>query len=75
MNPAIVRRAVTTRPFRPFLLHLAGGRSFSVPSPECIRMPTANDSRLVIVYPASGSSHVIDLFYVTDVEFPQAIIT
>jgi hypothetical protein len=73
MHPAVVSRAVTARPFRPFVLHLAGGRSFPVPSPECIRMP--EEGRLVIVYPPSGSSHVIDLFYVTDVEFPRNIVT
>lgn len=75
MNPIIVSRAVAARPFRSFVLHLPGGRSFSVPSPECIRMPDNEKGRLVIVYPPSGSSHVVDLFYVTDVEFPRAIIT
>lgn len=73
MHPVVVNRAVTARPFRSFTLHLAGGRSFPVPSPECIKM--SENGRLAIVYPPSGSSHVVDLFYVTDVEFPQTIIS
>ena len=73
MHPAVVSRAVKARPFQPFVLHLAGGRSFRVPSPECIRMP--KQGRMVLVYPPSGSSHVVDLFYVTDVEILNAIIT
>jgi len=72
MHPEIVRRAVTARPFKTFVLHLAGGRSFRVPSPECVHMPA--EGRLVIVYPPSGASHVVDSFYVTDVEFPNSIV-
>jgi hypothetical protein len=73
MSPDFVRSSVNRRPFRPFIMHLAGGRSLPVRSPEFIIMPA--EGRLVVVQSASGSAHVVDLLLVTDLEFPNAQIT
>ena len=71
MAPDFVRNTVNRRPFRPFIVHLAGGRSIPVPSPEFIDLPAGG--RLILVEYA-GNAHVIDLLLVTDLEFPGASI-
>ena len=72
MSPEFVRNTVARRPFRPFVLHLAGGRSIPVRSPEFIIVPP--EGRMVIVQDVSGSSHVVDLLLVTDLEFHRTSI-
>jgi hypothetical protein len=52
-------------------MHLAGGRSIPVRSPEFIQVPPERESRLVVVENVNGSTHVIDLLLVTDLEFPN----
>jgi hypothetical protein len=66
MSPDFVRNSVRRRPFRPFITHLAGGRSIPVPSPECIDL-AAGDRLIVVEY--NSNTHVIDLLLVTDLEF------
>lgn len=73
MSPEFLRSAVRRQPFRPFIIHLAGGRSIPVRSPEFVIMPAGG--RLVLVQNPSGSAHVVDLLLVTDLEFPNALIT
>jgi hypothetical protein len=67
MAPDFVRNTVNRKPFRPFAIHLAGGRSIRVPSPECIQVPT--EGRMIIVSSPNHSTHIIDLLLVTDLEF------
>ncbi|HET6576129.1 MAG TPA: hypothetical protein VFG68_21180 [Fimbriiglobus sp.] len=71
MSPDFVRRTVTRRPFRPFIIHLAGGRAIPVRSPEFIQVPPEREGRLIVVENLNGSAHVIDLLLVTDLEFPN----
>ena len=75
MTPEFVRNSVHRRPFRPFIIHVAGGRRIPVASPEFIQLPRTRDpertSRLVVVESAGGSTHVVDLLLVTDLEFPN----
>lgn len=75
MSPEFLRNTVHRRPFRPFFIHVAGGRRIPVPSPEFIQIPPPRDSnresRLVVVETAGGSTHVVDLLLVTDLEFPN----
>ena len=72
MSPDFVRNSVNRKPFRPFIIHLAGGRSIPVPSPEFIIMNP--EGRLVLVQNPGQSAHVIDLLLVTDLEFRNASI-
>jgi hypothetical protein len=69
MSPEFVRNATKRRPFRPFIVHMAGGRSIPVRSPEFIELP--KEGRLVVVYNPNGATHVVDLLLVTDLEFPK----
>jgi hypothetical protein len=73
MSPVVVRNCVNRRPFRAFIIHLAGGRSIPVRSPEFIILPA--EGRMVIVQNPNGSAHLVDLLLVTDLEFPNAQIT
>lgn len=69
MSPDFLKKSARKRPFRPFVIHLAGGRSIPVRSPEFIDLP--KEGRLAVDYHPSGSTHVVDLLLVTDVEFPS----
>jgi len=71
MSPDFVRNSVSRRPFRPFIIHVAGGRTISVPSPEFIGLSAGG--RLTLVQYV-GNAHVIDLLLVTDLEFRGASI-
>ena len=71
MSPDFVRRSVARKPFRPFIIHLADGRAVPVRSPEFIQVPPEREGRLVVVEDTAGSTHVIDLLLVTELEFPN----
>jgi hypothetical protein len=61
-----MRAALQTRPFRPFIIHLADGRQVPVRNQEfAIMSPTG---RTIIVYQPDDSCNVIDLLLVTDLE-------
>jgi hypothetical protein len=72
MSPDFVRKSAARRPFRPFVIHLAGGRSVPVRSPEFIEVP--EEGRLVVAHHPNGSTHVIDFLLVTDLEFSNIAI-
>ena len=72
MSPEFLRKAIKRKPFRPFVIHLAGGRSIPVRSPEFVEMP--KEGRMVVVQGVNDSAHIIDLLLVTDLEFPHTSI-
>jgi len=72
MSPDFLRKTVDRKPFRQFIIHLAGGRSIPVRSPEFVVMPP--EGRMIIVASLTGSAHIIDLLLVTDLEFPNTSI-
>ncbi len=61
-----LRNLYNAQPFRPFIIHLADGRSIPVRHRDFI-MP-APSGRTVIVYQPDDSFNVIDLLLVTDLE-------
>jgi hypothetical protein len=69
MSLDFLKKAARKQPIRPFVSHLAGGRSLPVRSPEFIELPA--EGRLAVVYHPSGSTHIVDLLLVTDIEFPR----
>ena len=65
-----LQAAYKATPFKPFMLHLADGRSLPVQSREFIYpVPTG---RTVVVCQPDGSMNIIDLLLVTDIEFESA---
>jgi len=60
------RNTINVRPFRPFTIHLADGRSIPVLSHEYIaRSPTG---RTFAVYDAEGHYCIVDLLLVTELK-------
>ncbi len=64
MSPDFLRKTVKRVPFRPFIIHLAGGGSIPVRSPEFVIIPELG--RMVLVQGLNGSAHLIDLLLVTN---------
>lgn len=62
-----MRTAYQAQPFRPFVIHLADGRSLSVPSREFIM--SVPSGRTIIVAQDDDTVCLIDLLLVTDLEF------
>ena len=61
-----LRELHRAQPFRPFIIHLADGRSVMVRHPELLAAsPTG---RTVVVIEPDDSMHMIDLLLVTDLE-------
>lgn len=67
MTIETLRGAYEAQPFKPFVIHLADGRKFSVSSREFIIAPQA--SRTFVVYQPDGGFHLLDLLLVTGLEF------
>lgn len=60
------RNVLSAQPFRPFVIHVADGRSLSVASREFVaRDPTG---RTVAVYQPDGRRSILDLLLVTELE-------
>ena len=58
------------QPFRPFVVHLADGRSIAIVHREFFS--TRPEGRTVTVYQLDGTLNIIDLLLVTDLEVPPS---
>jgi hypothetical protein len=61
-----LRSAYNAQPFRPFVLHLADGRSIPVRHREFIM--TVPSGRTVVICQPDDTLNIIDLLLVTDLE-------
>lgn len=68
MTTVEVRTLYEAKPFTPFVMHLADGRSVRVTHPEW--MAFSPSGRNVSVYQRGGSFEIIDLLLVTGVYVP-----
>jgi hypothetical protein len=67
MSPEQFRQTREAVPFHPFVMHLADGRSFSVPHRDfCLQGPAG--FRTVFVLREDGAFSIIDLNLVTELE-------
>jgi hypothetical protein len=60
-----VRMMVRAEPFRPFMVHLAGGRSFTITHPELISC-TANGREMFIS--DEDGTHLVEMMLVNLIE-------
>lgn len=67
MSPEQFRETREASPFHPFVIHMADGRSYSVPHRDFC-MQAAPGYRTVVVYRAEGAFSIIDLNLVTELE-------
>ena len=58
-----------TRPFRPFVMHLADGREIMVKHPQLV-VSTSTGRTTVVVQP-DDTLNIIDLLLVTDLEYRE----
>jgi hypothetical protein len=65
-----LRRFYQSRPFKPFIIHLADGREIPIDHPEFIM--SSPSGRTVSVYRPDDTLNVIDLLLVTDLELKPA---
>jgi hypothetical protein len=62
-----IKEALKAEPFRPFRLHLGGGRSLDVEHPELIAVsPTG---RTAAVYGLNDSLEIVDILMVQSIEY------
>jgi hypothetical protein len=61
-----LRAAHQAKPFRPFTIHMADGRSFHVPHPDFLS--TSPSGRTVIVYQENEDFSILDLLLLTEIE-------
>ena len=67
MKIDVIREAVRATPFKPFILHTAGGRSYRILHPEFIAIAPQN--RMVMAAdPEHGASN-LDLALIESIEF------
>ena len=61
-----LRGVLDAKPFRPFAIHLADGRSLSVPHRDFVSH--APNGRTLIVYDSGDGFSIVDLLLVTELE-------
>ncbi len=61
-----LRAAHKAMPFRPFTVHMADGRQFSVPHPDFLSMSPSG--RTIIIYEDNEDFSILDLSLMTDIE-------
>jgi hypothetical protein len=64
MTAEQLRAMRDANPFRPFTIHLADGRSLSVPHRDIVSQSPAG--RTIIVYGSDEAFSVVDLYLVTE---------
>jgi hypothetical protein len=68
MTAEQLRTMREANPFRPFIIHLADGRTFHVPHRDFISQTPGG--RTIIVYQGNEAFSIVDLFLVTELEVP-----
>jgi hypothetical protein len=58
--------ARNSKPFRPFNIRMADGRTFSIPHPDFVSMSPAG--RTVVIYHPDDSASIVDLLLMTELE-------
>ena len=66
MTAEQLRTMRDSNPFRPFIIHLADGRAFTIPHRDFISQSPGG--RTIIVYGSGESFSVLDLFLVTELK-------
>ncbi len=69
MRLEALKEAVEARPFRPFVIHLADGRSASVPAADFVSINPRG--RTMLVWTEQGGFRVIDMPLITEIAFRE----
>jgi hypothetical protein len=66
MTAEQLRALREANPFHPFTIHLADGRTLTVPHRDFVSLSPSG--RIIIVYQPNDAFNVVDLYLVTDLE-------
>jgi hypothetical protein len=66
MTTEQLRTAIRNSPFRPFVIRMADGRTFSIPHPDFLSISPAG--RTVVIYHPDDSASIVDLLLMTEIE-------
>ncbi len=67
MTSEELNRAIKASPFRPFRVHMGGGRSLEVMHPEVALVSPGG--RIVAIYAEPDALEVVDVFMIQSIEF------
>jgi hypothetical protein len=70
MTAEQLRAMRTATPFRPFTIHLADGRSYTIQHRDFVSQSPGG--RTIIVYHSDESFSIVDLYLVTELQVIQA---
>lgn len=70
MTAQQLRDVQQAKPFRPFTMHMADGRSFQVPHPEFLLV--APSGRTAVFYDEKDSLNILDVMLMTRIETTSA---
>jgi hypothetical protein len=70
MTAEQLRNAVESRPFRPFVLHMANGRTAEVPHADFISVHP--NGRTTVVHTRDGASSILDTMLITEIQYATA---
>jgi hypothetical protein len=65
-----IKRAKDSRPFRPFLIHLADGRAFPVSHPDAVMWGEKDHPDTIFVWTAGDGVEWIDIDLATSISMP-----
>jgi hypothetical protein len=66
MTTEQLRTAHRSKPFRPFNIRMADGRTFSIPHPDFLSVSPVG--RTVVIYHPDDSASIVDLLLMTELE-------
>lgn len=64
MTSEVIKTAVQTRPFRPFIVRLANGSQFEIQSQENVAIHP--DGKTFIIFEPNGGYRIVEIPLVTD---------
>jgi hypothetical protein len=66
MTTQQLRAALHSTPFRPFVIRMADGRTFSIPHQDFLSVSPGG--RTVVIYHPDDSASIVDLLLMTELE-------
>ena len=67
MKPRI-RELLQAIPFRPFVIHIADGRTFRIDYPEFVLASPSNQSQIIVEEPDKDRLHHLSVLLITGIE-------
>jgi hypothetical protein len=67
-----IRTVLNEKPFRPFIMFMADGRTFEVSHPEWV-LPHPFGRTVTYINPLDGSQSILDLFLMTEILTPEPL--